>query len=171
MCFSLPREFAAVVGEFCCRDDTISTGAVGGDRDSSESSESSDDSESTLLDSSGMSFRLGLGHAISIAGVVANCGCVSQQSVSRFQMRQLRFSRRRPFSIESAHFEKTERPVSNLHWSVAQDVCSPLHMPNRFSTFLVSTSRILPASIESIGFSNLTGMFDSGRSSRARPKD
>lgn len=37
-------------------------------------------------------------------------------------------------------------------------------MPNRFSTFLVSTSRILPASIDSIGFSNLTGIFSCQRS-------
>lgn len=41
-------------------------------------------------------------------------------------------------------------------------------MPNRFSTFLVSTSRILPTSIDSIGFSNLTGMFNNGLSKRAR---
>lgn len=114
MCFSLPREFATIVGELRCREDRISTGEVGGDRDSSESSESSDDSESTLFDSSGKSFRLGLGLAISIAGVVASCGCVSQQSVSRFQMRQLRFSSLRPFSIESAHFEKTEGLISYL---------------------------------------------------------
>ena len=31
----------------------------------------------------------------------------SQQKVSRFQSRQLRFSSRRPFSSDSAHLEKT----------------------------------------------------------------
>jgi len=115
ICFSLPRELATVVGKLCGIEERISTGAVGGDWGSSESSEASEDTESILWDSSGTSFRLGLGLTISIAGVVASCGCVSQQSVSRFQMRQLRFSSLRPFSMESAHFEKTDRPVSNLH--------------------------------------------------------
>lgn len=63
------------------------------------------------MDSSGTSFRPGLRLVMSIAGVVASCGCVSQQSVSRFQMRQLKFSSLRPFSIESAHFENTEREL------------------------------------------------------------
>ena len=146
MCFSLPRELATIVGELRCREDRISTGEVGGDRDSSESSESSDDSESTLFDSSGKSFRLGLGLAISIAGVVASCGCVSQQSVSRFQMRQLRFSSLRPFSIESAHLEKTEGLVSYLHCPVLQSVLTTPHAEQVLNVSSIDLAH--PASVD-----------------------
>lgn len=55
-------------------------------------SASSDATESTLLDSSGTSFGLGLGREMLIAGVVARCGCASQQKVSLFHNLQLRFS-------------------------------------------------------------------------------
>ena len=87
----------------------MSKGGVGGERARgfSSASDSSEDTESTLADSSGTSLRPGLGCAMAMAGVVANCGCVSQHRVSRFQMRQLRFSSLRPFSMDSAHFEKT----------------------------------------------------------------
>lgn len=34
----------------------------------------------------------------------------------------------------------------------------PVHMPNRFSTFLVSTLRIFVESTDSIGISSLTGI-------------
>ncbi len=53
---------------------------------------SSDATESPLLDNSGTSFGLGAGSRISIAGVVARCGCASQQNVSLFHNLQLRFS-------------------------------------------------------------------------------
>ena len=85
---------------------------MGDDGGSSVASNSSEDRESTLAESSGTSLRPGLNLAMSIAGVVVNCGCVSQQRVSRFHMRQLKFSSLRPFSIDSAHFEKTGPRVS-----------------------------------------------------------
>ena len=142
-------------------------GAAGGDGDewpSSPESESSEDNESTLADSSGTSFRRGLDLAMSIAGVMVNSGCVSQQRVSRFHMRQLRFSSLLPFSIDSAHFENTGGIVSILQCMSKQGPRLPLHMPKRFSTFRVSTWRILPASTDSIGLSNLTGIVrDAGK--------
>jgi len=116
MCFSFPRDAAMVVGGFRFECVWISNGAVGedgDDGDSSVASDSSDDTESTLAESSGTSLRPGLDVLMSIAGVVANCGCVSQQRVSRFHIRQLRFSNRLPFSIDSAHFEKTGANVNS----------------------------------------------------------
>ena len=68
---------------------------------------SSDATESPLRDNSGTSFGLGAGRVMSIAGVVARCGCASQQNVSLFHSRQLRFSNLLPSWIDSAHFEKT----------------------------------------------------------------
>jgi hypothetical protein len=70
-------------------------------------SASSDAAESTLDDNEGTSFGLGRRGRTSIAGVVARCGCASQQKVSRFHNLQLRFSNRFPSSIDSAHLEKT----------------------------------------------------------------
>ena len=115
MCFSLPREAAIVVGGLRLDEVWMSRGAVGGVGEgcaSSAVSDSSDDKESTLAESSGTSLQPGLGRAMSIAGVVENCGVVSQQRVSRFHIRQLKFSNLRPFSIDSAHFEKTETSLA-----------------------------------------------------------
>lgn len=114
MCFSLPRLVAMVVGGVRVGEGLMWRGAVGDGLGSSDTFESSDAKESTLAESSGTSLRPGLDLAKSIAGVVASSGCVSQQSVSRFHMRQLRFSSLRPFSIESAHFEKTKMGVRKL---------------------------------------------------------
>lgn len=44
-----------------------------------------------------------------------------------------------------------------LDWQEST-VNSPVHMPNRFSTFLVSTLRIFVESTDSIGISSLTGI-------------
>lgn len=107
MCFSRPREAAIVVGVDCAGDNLMSNGDMGDDSESSEASESSDASESTLAERSGTSLRPGGVLAMSIAGVVVSEGWVSQQRVSRFHIRQLRFSSLRPFSIDSAHLEKT----------------------------------------------------------------
>lgn len=65
--------------------------------------------DSTLAERPGTSLRLGLDLAKSIVGVVVwlCCGWCSQQRVSRFHNRQVRFSSRRPSSIDSAHFENT----------------------------------------------------------------
>ena len=68
---------------------------------------SSDAAESTLDDNEGTSFGLGRRGRTSMAGVVARCGCASQQKVSRFHNLQLRFSNLFPSSIDSAHLEKT----------------------------------------------------------------
>jgi hypothetical protein len=68
---------------------------------------SSDAAESTLEDNEGTSFGLGRRGRTSMAGVVARCGCASQQNVSRFHNLQLRFSNLFPSSIDSAHLEKT----------------------------------------------------------------
>ena len=103
MCFSRPLLLPCA--RWCSLEilDRISTGAV-----SVASKAASDETESTLVDNSGTSLLRGLDLEKSIAGVVVNCGCDSQQSVSRFHIRQLKFSSRRPSSIESAHREKTK---------------------------------------------------------------
>ena len=114
MCFSLPREAAMVVGGLLFDCVLMLRGTVGDGIESSFVSESSEQIDLTLPESSGTSSRPGLDLEMSIAGVVVNCGCDSQQRVSRFHMRQLRFSRRLPSSIDSAHFEKTLMNVSVL---------------------------------------------------------
>lgn len=81
---------------------------------SSLESERMETRDSTLAERPGTSLRLGLDLANSIVGVVVwlCCGWGSQQSVSRFHNRQVRFSSRRPSSIDSAHFENTTTNVS-----------------------------------------------------------
>lgn len=110
MCFSLPllteKSGYDVLGD----EVFILRGALGERLGSS--SGSSESSDSTLEESAGTSFFLGLGLESPIAGVVASFGWVSQQSVSRAHIRQLRFSNLRPSSTVSAHFEKTEQTVS-----------------------------------------------------------
>jgi hypothetical protein len=163
ICFSLPLPLPSTQARDAWG--TISTGADRGGCVAGTDPATSDVTESTLAESSGISLRSGQDRVMSIAGVVVNCGWDSQQSVSRFQIRQLRFSNRRPFSIDSAHLEKTDesrRPHQNQKrsgWSECRDY-SPLHMPNRFSTFLVSTLCILPASTDSIGVSSRIGMVE-----------
>lgn len=160
MCLSFPRLVAMDVsrvrgGEVLA----ILRGAVGVWTGVSEASVSLEASESTLDESSGMSCLFGLDRTMSIAGVVASFGCVSQHSVSRFQIRQLMFSSRRPSSTVSAHLEKTEEAIRGMALGNNEGAFdSPLHMPNKFSTFLVSTLRILAESTDSIGISNLTGI-------------
>lgn len=142
MCFSLPR-LAATIGLGVLGGEGLSSRGAGGEHwESSGWSDSSETTESTLDESAGMSFFFGLGLGSLIAGVVDFRGWVSQHMVSRPHIRQLRFSSLRPSSTVSAHLEKT------------------LHMPYRFSTFLVSTLRIFPASTDSIGISSRTGMVD-----------
>lgn len=70
-------------------------------------SASSEAIDSTLAESSGKSLDPGRLLSYSISGVVVSCGWCSQQNVSRFHILQLRFSNRRPSSIDSAHLEKT----------------------------------------------------------------
>jgi hypothetical protein len=47
-----------------------------------------------------------------MADVIARLGCGGQQKVSLFHTRQLRFSYRLPPSVESAHFEKIVKALS-----------------------------------------------------------
>lgn len=76
-----------------------------------------------------------------IAGVVALASDTgSQQKVSLFHNLQLKFSSLRPSSNEPAHLEKT------------------VHMLKRFSTFLVSTLWMRPASTVKTGVFNREGM-------------
>lgn len=92
----------------------ISTAPISNLRWPSIRSASSDANESTLADNSGTSFDPGPGLETSIGGVVVNCGCDSQQRVSRPQILQLRFSNLRPSSIDSAHRENTVKKTSKL---------------------------------------------------------
>jgi hypothetical protein len=81
----------------------------------SNSIASSSAKESTLPDKSGISavYRpLEFREQIEIAGVVALASPCSQQKVSRFHNRQLRFSNRRPSSSEPAHREKTIKSLA-----------------------------------------------------------
>ena|SRR2546429_5364272 len=107
MCFSLPRlrlnaESSASSGtRSLFRENEVRL-------DVCALSASSEAAESTLDDSDGSSFGLARVGRTSMAGVVARCGCASQQNVSRFHSRQLRFSNLFPSSIDSAHLENTE---------------------------------------------------------------
>ena len=113
MCFSLPLPQLPDTSIRCVGGRLISSGAdCWVDDRCSRPSSSTEEMESTLADRSGMSLELGLGRFISIAGVVASSGCDSQQKVSRFHILQLRFSNRRPSSIDSAHLEKTVEVAS-----------------------------------------------------------
>lgn len=110
MCFSVPR-LTEKSGYDVPGDEIFMLRGARGERLGS-SSGSSESSDSTLEESAGTSFFLGLGGESPIAGVVASFGSVSQQSVSRAHIRQLRFSNLRPSSTVSAHFEKTEQTIS-----------------------------------------------------------
>ena len=110
MCCSLPR-LTEKSGYDVPGEEVLVLRGARGERLGS-SSGSSESSDSTLEESAGTSFFLGLGLESPIAGVVTSFGCVSQQSVSRAHIRQLRFSNLRPSSTVSAHFEKTEQTIS-----------------------------------------------------------
>ena len=79
-------------------------------RCSSSSSSSVDAIESTLADNSGVCFLDGYGFGVCclLVGVSGNRGFESQQKVSLFHNLQLKFSKRLPSSIDSAHRLKTE---------------------------------------------------------------
>jgi hypothetical protein len=99
---------------------------------------------------------------IEIAGVVALASETgSQQNVSLFHNRQLKFSSLRLSSRDPAQRKKT---IVGL---VYNDICtifqpwikdSPVHMLKRFSTLRVSTLCIRPTSTVKTGASSLEGM-------------
>jgi hypothetical protein len=119
---------------------------------------SSDAAESTLEDSEGISFGLGCRGRTWIAGVVARCGCASQQNVSLFHSLQLRFSNLFPSSMDSAHLEKTGSSSQNACLSARRKRHVPIHIPKRLSTFLGSTLCILPASTVRTGAAKREGI-------------
>ena len=105
--------------------------------DLSFGSSSSEEADSTLEDNSGMSayvfvpefWRFGVrmggvtGFNVEVVDffvpTAAPIRLSSQQNVSRFHSLQLRFSSRRPFSSDSAHFENTfEEKKCQLGWTV-----------------------------------------------------
>lgn len=63
---------------------------------------------------------------------------VSQQKVSLFHNRQLRFSNLLPCSTEPEHLEKTADYISDWHHMRHFHINSPVHMLKRFSTLRVS---------------------------------
>ena len=76
----------------------------------------SEETESTLVDSSGNCF---VDRGTPMDPEIDNSGAVAwvsglQQNVSRFHIRQLRFSNLRPSSIESAHLENTGVPGQKM---------------------------------------------------------
>ena len=81
----------------------------------------------------------------------------SQQKVSLFHSRQLRFSNLRPSSSEPAHLENTAN-VSPCHGARSRGVNSPVHMLKRFSTLRVSTLWISPTSTVKTGVFSREGM-------------
>jgi hypothetical protein len=84
----------------------------------------------------------------------------SQQKVSLFHSRQLKFSNLRPSSNEPAHLENTAH-VSLCHGRNSKEVHSPVHMLKRFSTLRVSTLWIRPTSTVKTGAFNREGMVSS----------
>lgn len=112
MCFSVPLLRLSIESCLRTRGLRMFRGAVCGLACSSIRSSTSDATESTLADNSGISLDFGRELTTLMAGVVANCGCASQQKVSRFHNLQLRFSNLRPSSIDSAHLENTAREKS-----------------------------------------------------------
>lgn len=126
----------------------ISTGAVEAEVLSvSNSRASSSASESRLPDRLGTSAEYRPSELLAemeMAGVVELASETgSQQKVSLFHSRQLKFSNLRPSSNEPAHLENT------------------VHMLKRFSTLRVSTLWIRPTSTVKTGAVNLEGMVSS----------
>ena len=115
MCFSLPRADASEDVDSDAPERIAQARTVVSVRTFGSSSS---DADSTLVDSSGTSwnddgcdfcFRIGIVGEVADATATAAADWSSQQKVSRFHSLQLRFSRRRPFSSDSAHFENTFR--------------------------------------------------------------
>jgi hypothetical protein len=105
-----------------------------------------------------------------MAGVVALASETgSQQKVSLFHNRQLKFSSLRPSSNELAHLENTVNTLVLCPLTQFQREHSPVHMLKRFSTLRVSTLWIRPTSTVKTGAFNLEGMvFLSARSHELR---
>ena len=90
---------------------------------------------------------------------------VSQQKVSLFHSLQLKFSSRRPFSRESAHFEKTTQrtPVSIRPRSLSRWKGNVLvHIVNKLSTLVVSTFAMSLMLTESTGDARREGILSCG---------
>lgn len=93
--------------------------------------------------------------------VVSSSTTVSQQKVSLFHSLQLKFSSRRPFSRESAHFEKTMQrtPVSIQPRSPSRWEGNVLvHIVNKLSTLVVSTFAMSLMLTESTGDARREGI-------------
>lgn len=122
MCFSFPPLLDSVSG-FDNMLAWMLSGAVRGCCVSSLESDRLETKDSTLAESTGTSLRLGLDLVKAIVGVVVwlCSGWGSQQRVSRFHRRHVRFSSRRPSSIDSAHFENTTARV-NMAFRVSKVV-------------------------------------------------
>jgi hypothetical protein len=121
----------------------ISTGAVEAEVLSvSNSRASSSASESRLPDRLGTSAEYRPSELLAemeMAGVVELASETgSQQKVSLFHSRQLKFSNLRPSSNEPAHLENTANVSLRHEWN-SKEVHSPVHMLKRFSTLRVST--------------------------------
>jgi hypothetical protein len=143
----------------------ISTGAVEAEVLSvSNSRASSSASESRLPDRLGTSAEYRPSELLAemeMAGVVELASETgSQQKVSLFHSRQLKFSNLRPSSNEPAHLENTAH-VSLCHGRNSKEVHSPVHMLKRFSTLRVSTLWIRPTSTVKTGAFNREGMVSS----------
>ena len=134
MCFSRPRLRPSPEHSGRASRGRLMSSARGEDEDASDdrtTGTSSDVAESTLADSSGVSS--GLDNLDGLDGLVGR-GCVGeraevlgeQQKVSRFQSLQLRFSSRRPSSIDSAHLEHCDTPVSGERRRSGCSVCTDL---------------------------------------------
>ena len=159
----------------CILGRTISTGLVSALRSTASSSAT----ESTLPDSCGRS------SAVALRGYWMSCGWVvqaemsasspSQQKVSRFHSRQLRFSSRLPWATESRHLAKTGA-ICGQHTGlgqsrVAEEPDSPVHMLKRLAGLVVSTLWMTFASTWRTGASKVIGMMTVGCSiGRAGPE-
>jgi len=164
MCRSRPR-LRLLAHESCLRmrGRMMSTGA---DSDV-KSTASSSGTESTLPDNWGRSSAdesrfcwISCGWLVAADSISASP--LSQQNVSRFQSRQLRFSSRLPCATESRHLAKTFFPVSGprYKWVAGgiEKTNSPVHMLKRFSGFVVSTLWMTLASTCKTGASKEQGM-------------
>lgn len=129
----------------------------------SNSRASSSASESRLPDRLGTSVEYRPSELLAemeMAGVVELASETgSQQNVSLFHNRQLKFSSLRPSSNEPAHLENTAN-VSLLSRPPPEGkgLYSPVHMLKRFSTLRVSTLWIRPTSTVRTGAFNREGM-------------
>ncbi len=120
--------------------------------------------ESRLLDRSGTSAEYRppeLRCDIEIAGVVAFASLGSQQKVSLFHNLQLKFSSRRPSSIDPAHLLKTVHMLKRFSTCIKESLLGyMLHSRKLITllTFFVSMRCIEFASTVSTGVSKVEGM-------------